>query len=370
MCKQNVIKPKLLFIITGLGLGGAERQLCALADAFYQKNYDVKIISLTDGIICRPVERNISITSLRISKKPLSFLRGYIQARKIVSAYKPSIVHSHMFHANIFSRLLRLTIKIPCLITTAHNKNEGGKRRMLAYRMTNCLSNMSTNVSQEAVDSFISQGAFNKNNIIPVYNGIDINKFHYNALSRRYIRTKLAIEQKTPLLLAVGRLTEAKDYPNLLYAFSLINVAPLPVLAIIGAGALENSLKELAKKLNIEQRIFWLGAQHDVEKWYSACDLFVLSSQWEGFGLVVAEAMASETLVVVTNAGGVAEIVDDDEFIVPISNSSALAEKINQVLVYDKIKADYIKKNNRKKIVEKFSLESVVQKWLRLYKIE
>lgn len=275
-----------------------------------------------------------------------------------------------MYHANIFSRLLRLTVRIRYLITTAHNKNEGGRGRMLAYRMTNFLSDITTNVSQEAVDSFISQGAFNKNDIIPIYNGIDINKFHYDSSWRDYIRNTLGIEPKTPLLVAVGRLTEAKDYPNLLNAFSLVNVNPLPVLAIVGTGTLESSLKELAKELKVENRVFWLGARHDVEKWYSACDLFILSSQWEGFGLVVAEAMASEALVVVTDAGGVAEIVDDSEFVVPTSNSLALAKKINQVLTYDKVKVDKIRKDNRRKIVEKFSLESAIQKWLSLYKVE
>lgn len=62
-----------------------------------------------------------------------------------------------MVHANIFSRLLRLFIKFPVLICTAHNKNEGGKLRMFLYRITDSLATISTNVSKEAVDSFIEK---------------------------------------------------------------------------------------------------------------------------------------------------------------------------------------------------------------------
>ena len=106
----------------------------------------------------------------------------------------------------------------------------------------------------------------------------------------------------------------------------------------------------------------------DVAEWYSACDLFILSSKWEGFGLVVAEAMSCERPVVVTNAGGVADIVENSSFIVPTENSEELALKITEVIGLSNIELENICYKNRQRIIDNFSITEVSTKWLSIYK--
>lgn len=172
---------KLLFLITGLGLGGAEKVVCDLADQMILIGHTVKIAYLTGEVLVRPTCSQIELIPLKLNSIS-DLLNASKRYKKLVKEYKPDVIHAHMVHANIFARINRIGCRIPKLICTAHNSNEGGKLRMLAYRFTNHLSDVNTNVSEEATASLISKGAFNKNNLITVYNGVNLSKFKlFNA---------------------------------------------------------------------------------------------------------------------------------------------------------------------------------------------
>lgn len=360
---------KVAFIITGLGLGGAEKQVCDLCDSLFDLGHEVLLISLSKKIIVNPA-RNIKIVTYDMGKNPLSFLSVYIKIHNLIRTFSPDVVHSHMVHANIFSRLLRLTTKMPKLICTAHNKNEGGKLRMFLYRITDSLADLSTNVSQEAVDDFLLLKASTKQKMIAVYNGIDLEKFTFNTKSRINKRKFLNLSTDTLLFMSVGRLTEAKDYPNLLTAFSTVvreNTDKQIELAIIGVGPLQDELVQLAHDLDIHNKVHWLGMQNDVEAWLSASDLFLLSSAWEGFGLVVAEAMSCLRPVIATNSGGVAEVLGNTLYLVPVKNPEALSSKIEEFLeLSEHSKLELIEKN-RKHVESLFSMDTICQQWLAIY---
>ncbi|HDU8583530.1 TPA: glycosyltransferase [Morganella morganii] len=358
----------ILIITTGLGMGGAERQIIALADKL-SKNNTISIINLSDNnnTHCLPTNKDIKIYSLSLKKNIFSLVSSFIKAKKIIKAIKPDVIHSHMFHANIFARLLRLSINFPILICTAHSKNEGGKLRMLLYRITDWLATLSTNVSQEAVDAFIEKKATTPNKIIPFYNGVDTTIFSYSEIMRKTKRKEIGIADHVPLILAVGRLTKAKDYPNLLHAFSQLSFLTQPKLVIIGDGEEKKHLHCLAKELGIDTNIIWLGIRHDVQDWMSACDLFVLSSAWEGFGLVVAEAMSCKRLVIGTDSGGVSEVINKFGLIVPPNNTPALITAIEKYLSLSVSESDTIGKYAREHIIDSFSLEKISHNWLELY---
>ncbi|MER1860412.1 glycosyltransferase, partial [Proteus mirabilis] len=309
----------------------------------------------------------IKIHQINMKKNPFSFIRSLFIVRKILIEFNPDIIHSHMFHANIFSRILKIIFKHPKLITTAHNSNEGGFIRMFIYRTTDFLSSISTNVSKEAVNSFIEKKASTKNRLIPIYNGIDIDKFTYNQESRNEIRNQLNINDNVHLFLAVGRLTKAKDYPNLLKAFSKFEYDPNIALAIIGIGEEEIYLKNLISELKIKNRVFWLGLKNNIADWMSASDTFVLSSAWEGFGLVVAEAMSCKRIVIATDSGGVSEVMDNIGFLVPTKDSKLLFDAMNHVLSLNNEEKKLIGEQARRKILQDFSLPKIIDTWLKLY---
>ncbi|HIF9423649.1 TPA: glycosyltransferase [Photobacterium damselae] len=358
---------KVLFIITGLGLGGAEKQVCSLADEIVQQGGQVSIISLSGDTIVRPNNINVNIIELNMKKSFFSLIFTIIKAIKIIKKIKPDVVHSHMIHANIFSRILRVFIKFPKLINSAHSNNEGGKIRMLAYRLTDRLTDLTTNVSNDATDIFINKKAVPKNKILTMPNGIDTDLFTFSIAHRKDRRNELNLSNDAVLYLAVGRLCEPKDYPNMLKAFSLLTNENR-YLAIIGIGDLKNSLDLLCDELGISSKVIFLGMKNNINEWMCASDVYVMSSKWEGLPLVIAEAMSSSCYIVATDCGGIGEMLSDCGILVPHSDPISLSNAMsNALLLSDKEKeSDAIKVRNI--AVDKYSISNVVSMWLRLYK--
>ena len=351
---------KILYVITGLGLGGAEKVVADLADQMHALGNDVKIAYLTGDVQIKPASTDVEIIALHLNSAK-HFLLASKKYRKLVKSFRPDVVHAHMVHANIFTRLNRALCPVPKLICTAHSSNEGGKARMLAYRLTNRLSDINTNVSQEATQAMISKGAFTQKTVVTVYNGINLNNFKNNPKSIR-------LEQNTLNFITVGRFTDAKDYPNLINAFAILKKNNRAInLTIVGNGELRDQIESLIKELELEEDVTLLGRRSDIPQLLSQADIFVLASKFEGFGLVVAEAMACECYVVATDSGGVAEVMGDTGHLVPIQDSQALADALQDTInLSDEDKVDNNKKA-RARVEEFFSLEASVQKWLALY---
>lgn len=357
---------KILYVITGLGGGGAEKVVADLADKMYERGHEVKIAFLKGNVIVKPKNNNIEIIPLGLESL-INFYTSSIKFRILINNFRPDVVHAHMVHANIFVRINRLNCKINKLICTAHNSNEGGKLRMLAYRLTDKFSDLNTNVSKEATESFQEMKAFDSA-AITIYNGIDLNKFRKKVVDKNIILSnQINLNQK--IILAVGRLNEQKDYPNLLKAISLLkeNSSQAFKLLIVGDGEQKKTIEELISKLNLDNDIILLGRRNDIAELMSIADYFVLSSAFEGFGLVVAEAMACETFVVATDCGGVKEVMGGYGLMASPQDSKGLADQLLKAI---NMPLNARLENNRKAlnyVHENFDLERIVEKWEGLY---
>lgn len=359
---------KILLVITGLGVGGAERLVTGLADHYVATGHEVVLASLHGEAALFPNDKRVRMVNLQVRRSPLGFVAALRRLRMLILEFRPDVVNSHLVHANILARLVRLLTSMPRLVSSAHNTNEGGQLRMLAYRLTDRLADISTNVSAEAVKAFEDQHALRHGRMIGVYNGIDTQKFVFNSGDRKNLRRALGIADETPLLLAVGRLGEQKDYPNLIKAFAELGKnLPCPYLFIAGEGALHDELVMLAESLGVADRVSFLGVRHDVPALMCACDVLVLSSAWEGFGLVVAEAMACERVVVATDCGGVKEVVGDEGYLVAPRDSGALALALGQALSLSLEETQRLGCFARQRVIERFSLAATADCYLTVY---
>ena len=360
----------ILLVITGLGIGGAEKQVCDLADKFFQLGHQVKLISLSKSFSEQTLPKNnqIEISYLNMTKDPLSLVRAYFQLRNEIKTFKPDVIHSHMFHANLMARLIRLSTKVDRLICTAHSKNEGGALRMALYRFTNFLSDLNTNVSQDAVNAFIEKKAVKKDQMIAMENGIDTFLFKKDGAMRENMQLSLPLIKNDYVFLAVGRLTDPKDYPNLLRAFSIVNKQkPHTCLLIAGIGELEQELKQYVNQLGISEKVSFLGLRRDIHKLMNLADTYVMSSHFEGLPLVIGEAMATEKVVISTDCGGTREVIGGNGLLVPIRDSEALANAMLQSMALTAEERSILGKKARQHIVDNYSLDAVVNKWLKLY---
>lgn len=359
---------KICLIATALeNLGGAERQVVDLADFLVRSGHEVVIVALTGDVVVAPSESAVRIHALGMRKTPVALLATFGRAAALLVELAPDVVHSHMVHANIFARLLRLRVPMPRLICTAHSSNEGGKLRMLAYRLTDPLADVTTNVSQEAVRVFLEKRVAQPGKLLAVYNGIDTQRFAFSAADRAAVRSAEGVPEDEQVVLSVGRLTEAKDFPNLVDAFAiLVDQRPKCRLWIVGEGPLRQLIEARVAAAGVQHRVSFMGSRRDIPRLMSACDVYVLSSSWEGFGLVAAEAMACERPVVSTDSGGPREIVDRHGWIVPVRRSDLLASAIGEALGTGAFTKE-AGAAARARVVERFSMGSIGRRWLELY---
>lgn len=142
-------------------------------------------------------------------------------------------------------------------------------------------------------------------------------------------------QRTTPVILGIGRLAPQKDFPTLIHAFSRVRSSLDARLVILGEGPERGDLEELVRELEIAEHVTMPGFVENPYAWMRRADVFVLSSAWEGFGNVVAEALGLGVPVVTTDcASGPAEIVGHGRYgrVTPVADVDALAEATIQTL--------------------------------------
>jgi glycosyltransferase involved in cell wall biosynthesis len=356
---------KILFLITTLEVGGAEKQLIDIINNIHNSN--IMIVVMKGNIIFKPIA-NIKIINLNIDYNVFSVFRSMREFVSVLKNFRPNIVHSHMIHANIFARICRIFYKFPYLICSSHNTYEGGLFLTTIYRLTDYLSDFNTNVSNEAVDQFYKARAVKRGRMAHVSNGIDTDEFIFNSSCRVDIRNNLNIKKNTKVFIFVGRLTEAKDPFNLLESFSIAcETEENILLLIIGAGHLKDQLVTYVEKNNLIGRVIFLGLSDNISGFLSAADCFILPSAWEGFGLVVAEALACNRFVIATDSGGVKEVLGNYGILVPPRDSRKLSNAILDFLTLDTDTLESIGARGRSHIVQNYQIKLTVDKWMSIY---
>jgi glycosyltransferase involved in cell wall biosynthesis len=358
---------KVLLVVTGMSMGGAERVVADLADALVSSGNEVMLVYLKGPLQVRPRRSEVSIACLDMNS-PRDLIPGCLRFRRIARKFSPDILHSHMFHATMLARLMRMSLPGSRNISTMHTAYDGGRLRAVAYRLTDWLADISTNVSCEAVDAFVASGAVRAGRMITIHNGIAVDEFRPSHEARMAIRRDFEIDDDCKLFVAAGRLGWSKDYPNMFNALAKVRGKVDFKLLIAGDGSLRQELEKMVDDLGLSSRIQFLGIRRDIANLMSAADVFILSSAGEGFGLVVAEAMACECIVVATDSGGVREVLGSSGFLVPSRDPAALAQAILSACSLSSQAATEMGRAARQRVVDTYSFDRSVEKWLELYK--
>jgi glycosyltransferase involved in cell wall biosynthesis len=364
---------RILFVITGLDYGGAETQLRDLSLVFARRGIVVGVISMLP-----PVAYEDELTNAGIRVWSLNMKRKYPDPRmiwrlaRIVHEFNPDIVHALMIHANLLARASRACTwpQIP-LVSSARSTNEGGKMRMLAYRVTDRWTSITTSVCQAGVTRYVAVGAVPAGRIVYMPNGADTSLFCADEEHRNTMRNALGIAADQLAILAVGRFVEAKNHAGMLRAFARVMEAhPDALLLFAGQGPLEGSVRVLAAALHVADSVRFLGIRNDIPDLMRASDLYLMSSLWEGLPNVLLEAAASGLPAVATDVGGNATAVLDgiSGRIVSPNDDEALAAAVVEVLNMSPAARRSWGHVAREIVLADFSLESVADRWLGLYK--
>jgi glycosyltransferase involved in cell wall biosynthesis len=358
---------RIAYILTSLGVGGAERQVLALAERIKARGHAVSLVVLRGR---QPEEwpTTLDLVHLNMRKSPLSLLAGLRKVRRFLRAFQPDLIHSHTYPANMAARLLRISLPSAAVLSTVHNVYEGAWPRMLAYRLTDFLSCRTTAVSQAAAARYVRLKALPARKCQVLGNGIDIAEFTPNSERRAHLRAQTGVQGEF-VWLAVGRIVPAKDFPNLLRAFAQVRAAfPETQLWIAGEarGTESAAIQALAAELGASVR--WLGLRREMPALFDAADGFVLASAWEGMPLAVGEAMAMEKPVVATDVGGVRELVGESGVIVPAKSPDLLALSMLALMRRTDEERRKLGSAARTRIAAHFSMDAKADEWEALYR--
>jgi glycosyltransferase involved in cell wall biosynthesis len=360
---------RIVYVLTSLGMGGAERQALAQAQRMAERGHTVAILVLRSRLDEEWPTR-LDTLYLNMRKTSFSFLKGLMEARRFLLEFKPDLLHSHSFHANIAARLLKILVPGTVVLSTVHNVYEGGWLRMLAYRLTDRLSRLTTTVCQAAASRFVRLKAVPQEKCVVMANGIETAEFAPDRERRARIREQMGVNGNF-IWMTAGRVVEAKDYPNLLRAFARVLAAhPEVELWVAGASTAEETQRvhDMSAIRGMGGSVRWLGLRHDLPALLDGADGFVLASAWEGMPLAVGEAMAMETPVVATDVGGTRELVGDAGAVVPSKAPDALAVAMLDLMhrtPEDRRTQGLVE---RQRICRNFNMDTKADEWEALYR--
>jgi glycosyltransferase involved in cell wall biosynthesis len=360
---------RIAYVLASLGIGGAERQVVALAERMAKRGHAVALLVLLPRL---PEEWSTSVEAVHLNmrKTPASLLRAIIGGRRFLRAFHPDLVHSHGFHGNLMARLFRLLNCAPLVLSTLHNDGERSRIRMLAYRLTDGLSRRTTAVCEAAALAYVRVNAVPKEKCTVVTNGIDTVEFGPDPERRARVRAQLNAGGAF-VWLAAGRIVPAKDFPNLLRAFAQVQAAqPSTRLWIAGeAEALKHEVvSALAVELGVADAVHWLGLRRDLPALLDAADGFVLGSAWEGMPLAVGEAMAMGKIVAATDVGGMRELLGAAGAMAPAKDPAALAQAMLGLMSKSPEERRALGCAARERIIQSFSMDAKADEWEALYR--
>ncbi|MCX7098538.1 MAG: glycosyltransferase [Methylococcales bacterium] len=362
--------PPVFFLARSLHIGGAERQLLALAIGLKQQGHAVSVVVFYAGgeFEAELVAAGISLISLNKTGRwdIVPFLSRLVRVHRKA---QPQLLHSYLTVPNLLSVLLKPWLPNTRIVWGVRASNMDLSRYDWLSRLTyrfECLASRYADLviaNSNAGKQYAVANGFRSDTITVVPNGIDTQRFHFNAQGRQHLRAQWGLADNEVLVGLVGRLDAMKDHGNFIAAGRLVlNAHPNVRLVCIGSGASDYGLSLQKQSEDLGERLIWAGPCHDMAAAYSALDISVSSSLSEGFSNTIAEAMACGRPCVATDVGDSAWIIGDTGVLVPAANPTLLADGLLQLLELDKASLAELGKQAHLRVEQEFSLDKLLMR--------
>lgn len=368
----------LLFIIDSLVGGGAERIMTYIVNKLDKERFSVSLCLSLGSKIDYDISKEIKLYHLLEIAPPnintpalihhiaricdqipfskslknsywkiRSFLEAFYLAsltlRDVIEEEKPDLIVSFLPNSNIIALITKYLFKIEIPIYCSDRNTLSKEIKSLQYpflykalqKWLYKKADLHIAISNGVKEDLISKFKVPKEKVITIYNGIDIESVKTQSREPLEEETKeIFSDNETFRIISVGRLAKQKGHEYLLRAFKKVRSKANCHLFILGEGDMRQRLEILAHELGIHRYLYLIGWHKNPFKFMARCNLFVLSSIWEGFGNVIVEAMALGLPIISTDCpSGPSEILDNGKYgiLVPPKDEDALANAIIQV---------------------------------------
>ncbi len=359
---------KFLFLILNLDGGGSEKIFTRLVSNLCHIHEIVVVTFYEEGIYLNEV-RQLPVKYYSISSGNDNTLRFARRLRQIVKKERPEKVISFLYYPNIVAFLALICLKIKHITSERSNHRMYLTRSIKhiiwkdlmrhAYRKSTKIVALTERIKDYIIEDF----GISEKKVTVIHNGI--NFADLQILADEGMSDTLSFDNRFKNIVAVGRFTEAKNYPMLIEAFSILHHKhPETRLYILGSGELKEKISALVKLKNLDQYIQLPGFQQNPFPYIKKADCYVMSSKWEGFPNALAEAMFVNGHVVSTDCPtGPADIIthEHDGLLSPNDDAEKLSENLEKMLYDDDLRKRMY--HNSRTSIQRFDEKIMMDKY-------
>lgn len=369
---------KIMHVITGLGVGGAEIALCNLSENLNALGAQQIVVSLSsEGLLSKRVREAVARLEHLDMKPGRPHPAALRNLTKLIAFEKPDLVHSWMYHANLAASLACLVGKVPPVIWAVHASVDSLRREK---RATRCLIWLGARLSwQPQRIVYVSRLAarqhrnlgYRKTGERVIPNGFDTDKLCPSRLQREKTRAELRVSDQDFVIGLIARYHPMKDHKNFMRAAACF-AADRPNAAFVLAGnGLDMENDEVVnglKSLDLMDRTRLCGRCSNVSDLIAGLDALCLSSAWgEAFPMIIGEAMACGVPCVATDVGDVREFIGDTGIVVPPMDAAALCAGWKIIANLSAEQREALGRRARDRIVRNYSSRLMASTYRNLY---
>jgi glycosyltransferase involved in cell wall biosynthesis len=362
---------RVLFIINSMSFGGAEKQVFDLLLGLKKKGVQVFLITLVKPTaFIEELKKNdinhYCINLKQKNKKNIIFhFVAFLNLFFVIKKFNPEIIHSHLFHSNMYGRVVSFFLNAKN-ISTVHSLVEYGKFRPILYRFTNWLCSKMVFVSEVSRLKYVENKATKKEKSLVINNGFNLDK---NDVKKNTNTTELrktyGFSIDNFIWIAVGRLIPTKDYLLLLESFLVLYKKDDNVrLLIVGKGQERHKMKKFIVNNSLDSVVVIINPIFDIDQIYLMADAYISTSQFESFGMTLVEAIIFNLPVLSTKNGGAEEILYNDKIGLLIDNRESSYISYLMLETMSNPKKNIAAYDNLK---EKYNIENILDIWISLY---
>jgi glycosyltransferase involved in cell wall biosynthesis len=359
---------KILQIIDSLNTAGAEKLLLEMIPLLVKKGIEVDLLVL-DGKQYPYMKQLQQLKCCNIYSLGQGSLLNPLHIFKIIPYLnRYDLIHVHLFPAQywvVFAKILSFS-KVKLIFTEHSTSNRRIQKKYFKYieRFVYSFYSKIICITDEVKQVFEVHTKLNSKRFLVITNGVNLTAINESVAYDRNTIYGSSINRDDKIIIQVAGFRIEKDQKTVIRAMQYLETNVK--LLLVGDGSLRKECEQLVKELNLLKRVFFLSVRTDVPSLLKTADISVVSSNWEGFGLVAVEGMASKKPVIASDVAGLSTVVKGAGVLFEKGNDKELAKTIHDLLADEDYYNKVVKAGFER--AKQYDINSMVDKQIKLYR--